>query len=59
MLVKDGCSNHNDSSSSSSRLERYRMVKNDESQVGERGTPEVESQAKNLEMSGNVTTQRS
>ena len=67
MLVKDGCSNHNDSSSNS-KLEKYRMVKNDENQVGERGTPEVEGQTKsqmfkrdrvgkNLEMSEHVTTQ--
>ena len=45
MLVKYGCSNHNDSSSNS-RLDKYRIAKNDENQVGERGTPVVEGQTK-------------
>ena len=45
MLVKDGCSNHNDSSSNS-RLEKYRMVKNDEKQVGDAEPQGVEGQTK-------------
>ena len=55
MLVNDGCSNHIDSNSNS-RLEKYRMVKNDENQVGERGTPEVEGQTKSqlFKRAGNV-----
>ena len=58
MLVKDGCSNHNDSSSNS-RLEKYRMVKNDEDRVGARGTPEVEGQVKGSNaQNGDRVTQR-
>ena len=51
MLVKDGCSNH-------CRLEKYRMVKNDENQVGECGTPAVEGQTKSQMFKWHRVTQR-
>ena len=58
MLVKDGCSNHDDSSI---KLEKYRMVENEqtirtESENAERQRSRVRSNAKMVQESGNLET---